>query len=128
MEIVANESTSVGIANFKISDKEAVVDEVLNLVKDTVLCDASCDHSYELGFTLPLTPTWKRVIVKNSNNDKHVESILGYHSERRFLFETRDNNDKVTHLRTKDSMKWWTSEEKDKFVELIQVAVDKLTY
>ena len=126
MEIVANNSTSIGIANFKNSHKQAVVDEVLNLVKDTVLCDAGCDYSYELGFTLPITHQWREIIIKNSDNKKHTASILGYHGERRFLFNNANNDDTVTHLRTKDSMKWWTTEEINKFVELIQIAVSKL--
>jgi len=126
MEIVANNSTSVGIANFKNSNRQAVIDEVLNLVKDTVLDGAGCDYSCELGFTLPITYQWREIIVKNSDNKKHTSSILGYHGERRFLFNNANSNDIVTHLRTKDGLKWWTTEEINKFVELIQIAVDKL--
>jgi hypothetical protein len=79
-----------------------------------------------LGFTLPITNQWRNVIVKNSDNKKHTSSILEYHSERRFVFNNANNDYTVTHLRTKDSMKWWTTEEINKFVELIQLAVDKL--
>lgn len=98
--------------------KDELMLKVIELAGGTRLDGLTPNWSAERGFELPLTNEWKQAIKEQ--NPSH-QSLLQYHSMREFRF-----NDTIDGLYTKNCMRWWTTEEKEQFKILIELAITQL--
>ena len=78
-------------------------------------------YSYESGFQMELTPEWREAIeIQNSN----YAYLLKYHESRSFRF--KEDNNKVVGLRCKDSLRYWTTYEKNLLKKFIEDAINMI--
>jgi hypothetical protein len=88
---------------FDIKYKDYIVEQ---LIKNSDLEGMQSDPSWEGGINLPLTQEWFTLNLKN-------KQYLKYHDSRQFRFIS-DNNNKLTGLRCKDEINYFTVDEVDK--------------
>ena len=117
---ILDSETTISIAQFNEKKKEEIIKLVIRLAIGTILDGLKCNWSAEGGFELPLTSEWKQAI---SEQNARYSSLLQYHSMREFRFVC--NNSKIDRLYTKNSMRWWTSKEKQQFKILLEQAVTR---
>ena len=77
-------------------------------------------YSAEGGFTLPLTSQIKDAILEDVNNS----DLLKYHNCRSFRFIESCN--KIIGLRCKDTLRYWTDEERVLLKKIIEMFIIKM--
>lgn len=87
------------------AERDEIVDKILDRAKGTKhLKNLSQNFSCEGGFELPLTLDWQEKIENTPN-----ACFLQYHSARQLRFVM--DGEKLTGLRLKDNIPYWSSEE-----------------
>tara|TARA_B100001093_G_C26555399_1_gene896286 strand:- start:79 stop:843 length:765 start_codon:yes stop_codon:yes gene_type:complete len=121
MPIILSEKLEIKFNEFDIANKDQVTRNVISLSKNSILNGIGKCFSYEGGFILPLSILMKQAIrTQNKDNADYLQ----YHNSRDFRF-VQENN-KISGLRTKDSMRWWTNEETDEFIRLINLSIESI--
>ena len=116
--IILSENDEINFNEFDINLKMKVSRKVIELSKDTILDGINISFSHEGGFTLPLSILMRDAIrAQNQENSNYLK----YHYVRDFRYI--DNNEKISGLRTKDSLRWWTNEEINEFIKLINLSI-----
>jgi hypothetical protein len=107
------------------NQKDKLINEVININEQSKIFDClSICNSYEMGFVLPLTDKIKNLIrVENVN----YYNLLKYHGSRSFRFtHERDTEEFIIGIRCKDELRYWTPNEKNKLLNLIENAIESI--
>ena len=118
MTLLLESDHTISIKPFNENKKDDVIKLVIRLAIGTILDGLTINYSAEGGFELPLTSEWTMAISEQNSSNS---SLLQYHSMREFRFIC--NNSIIDRLYTKNSMRWWTSNEKQQFKILLELAV-----
>jgi len=120
--IILDNDITVEVNAFDESCKDAIIKRVIELSsKNTILDEMTTNYSAEGGFELPLTSEWHDAIRTQNRN---AYQYIDYHNSREFRFNYGSHQ--INKLYTKNGMKWWTTEEKKLFREVINMASSKI--
>ena len=115
--------------SFRFDERENVVKKSLEIFRsnpENQTIDLNSCGSFEHGFTLPLETVMENAVIRQNPAQSEILNYHGNTRSFRFIVDTFNDDGKVSGIRCKDDMKYWTTDEKLMLKSLVDHTINKM--
>lgn len=117
--------------SFRFDERENVIRKSLEIFRsnpENQTIDLNSCGSFERGFTLPLEKAMENAVIRLNPAQSEILNYHGNTRSFRFIVDNFNDDGKVSGLRCKDDMKYWTTNEKLMLKHLVDQAINEIFF